>query len=987
MLDFVHLHCHSEFSPDGMGNIEDLITHVANIGQKALAITDHGTLGNLVQHWLQCKKHGIKPIFGCEFYLRYKEDKTNHITILAKTKDGLNNLIELSNASQGNMNRGKPCITPDMMVEYSADLITLTGCPASALFMSDYNVGYEYVDFLVNTYGRNSVFGELMFTMDDKSLYVDRVLQVCNDLAIKPVITNDCHFAKGEYAPLHPKLTVARKGFDYSSSELYVKTGEEMKTFAMNYMGNEYESLIDDALTLTNTIADSVEKIDLANEPQLPHITDEEYSNMRDYLLNKLRNDGNSKERIDRFELEYGVFESKKFLDYLYIIYDLALFCQRENIFVSLRGSGGGSYLIYLLGIADIDPIQYGLLFERFLNISRSDYPDVDLDIETLQRDKVLEYLNKRWGMVGVSTYSRYSHKSLIHDIFRVFDIDSVPGFKDISKLERLICEYDNTEDCEPFQVLAKEYPEAETFYNVCIGQIRQRGQHAGAVGSTNTTIKLPLENGIISLTEGNDKELSKIGVVKIDILGIRELDRQRMMYNLTGVMPPKNPEDYPLEMFQETFQKGKMLGFFQVDASDGIRSLTKAIKPTHYNDIVAAISLYRPGALDAGTAQIYAELKENGQRTIHPEIDAILKDTYGVIIYQEQVMSIYALITGTGLLGADLARRILSPKSAKKLTDPDWIKEKDAVEVEYMNLGIVNSWNKHLLDEVWKELLTHTRYSFNRSHAAAYAFHAIKDAWYLHHYPTEYYTALLQVDKHNGNLDAQKILYYAVQDNIPIELPHINVSTDNYELKDKKIYLPLQTIYRLSDKGVVHIIETREMLEDRMFATLEDFKRLDGRKVNKSTLRRLYQIGGLPDIQDITKVFKVEEIPDGGFEELQFDAMQFVIPNKFIVDKIEGSIDKQYSAIGFVKSHKTKKTKNGHPYLSYNLHPMGNFWTYVNENSEPIPAGTFVGVKYMIRNNRTFGLAESVYRLPYTEDEFNKVYMKFKERFKLYGQ
>ncbi|MCB1711836.1 MAG: hypothetical protein KDH96_04985, partial [Candidatus Riesia sp.] len=496
-------------------------------------------------------------------------------------------------------------------------------------------------------------------------------------------------------------------------------------------------------------------------------------------------------------------------------------------------------------------------------------------------------------------------------------------------------------------------------------------------------TITLPLENGIVALTEGNDKELSKIGVVKLDMLGIRELDRQRMMFNLTGVKPPKDPNEYPVEMFEETFQKGKTLGFFQVDASTGIRDLTISIKPTNFNDIVAAISLYRPGALDAGTAQIYAELKQNGQRFIHPEIDKILEPTYGVIIYQEQVMDLYALITSSGKEGADLARRILSPKSAKKLTDPDWIAEKDNVEKEFYELGLNNKWDKKLLDELWSELLTHTRYSFNKSHAASYAFHAIKDAWYLWKYPVQYYTSLLLIDQHNNNLDINKILYYAVQDEIEVVPPDINISTDKYEYRDGKIYLPLQTIYRISDNGVTHLLEQRDLLPNKRFETVDDLKRLDGRKVNKSTLRRLYQIGGCK-VHGVEELIKSDDIPIGTEKDLEFDAMNFIIPNKFIINLISKSIEKVQSQVGFVIGHKNKKTKNGHPFISYKLHPYGNFWVYPN-GKELIKNGTLVGVNYMVKNGRTFGLAEKVYKLPFTEEEFKTEYKDNKEDYRIY--
>lgn len=952
--NYVHLHNHSEFSlKDGFGRIDDLTDYVGELKQRAMALTDHGTLAGMVQFYIHCKRNNIIPIFGNEMYFRYLSDKINHITILARNEIGLNNLIKLNNDSYlaDNLIKRKsgdtPTITLEHLNKYADGLIILTGCVASAIHLNDYDFGLQYTKDLIRQVGKDNVFGELMFTMAQQDHFT-RVLNISNDLGINYVITNDCHFAKKEYGNLHPLAVQMRSGYSYESETLYVMTEQEIKDLSLQYVS---EDVWNNSLITINNIVDSIEKISLESDPVLPHISQNELDvfikTLEVKLQQDLENNIDKQTRIDRFNLELKVVKDKGFTDYFYILNDIYQYAQQENILVSLRGSGAGSYLLYLMGVSWVDPIQNGLLFERFLNYARKDYPDADLDCSTNGRDKILRYANERWGMFSVATYSRYQHNMLIADLFRMFHL--IP-----KELEEPIKDFGI--ESQEYKTACNLEPRFGKLYDVMIGQIRHRGKHAGAVASISVK-NVPMENGLIALAEGNDKELSLTGVVKYDLLAIKELDKQENLYKYTGVKPPKNVNDFNPEIFR-LLQENKTFNIFQVDASSGIQQLTKSINPDSFDSISAAIALYRPGALDAGTAQLYTEYKRN-PRKLHPKIDQYLEDTFGVIIFQEQVMFIYAEITGTGLVGANDARKTLSPKSPKQTLEPQWIEKKNKLEKQFFENGLNNGYTQEFLTHLWAELLTHTRYSFNRAHSASYAMHGMIDLWYLFYHPTEYVMACLLIDQLDNNEDAQSILYQAIKNGVEIIPPHINNSSSVYELKDGKIYLPLTVIKGWGEKSVEKFIELRNAQDNKQFNTFEQLHdQVGGRILNKTIRKKLYQLNAFDTITGDPLSF-LDEIPLLTGKDAEFDSMGFVIPTQYHIGKIEKWRDSEKAIVGFIKSKKEKETKTGKPMISYKLHPSGGFWMF-NDGKIKLEEGKFVGIQYELnKQGKNFGLAK----------------------------
>jgi DNA polymerase-3 subunit alpha len=954
---FVSLHTHSCYSRDGLGTIEDLTDHVKDIGQRALAITDHSTMSSMVSFFLNCKERGIKPIFGNEMYFRYRQDKVNHITILARTQNGLNNLIKLNNIAHIGDNIVKrksgntPTIDMELLSQFSEGLIVLTGCVSSAIHDNEYEYGWNYTNDLIRNVGKDNVYGELMFSMQNQDFY-SRVINICNDLKLQTVITTDAHFAKKEYGNIHPICVTMRSGYNYESELLYVMKEKEIKDLSLQYVPKD---IWDKSLVTINEIVDSVEDIELKSEPKLPFVSQQELDEFGKFLQYKfeldLAKNDDKQVRIDRFNLEWKVITDKKFTDYFLILNDLYQFCLRENILMALRGSGAGCYILYLIGISQVDPIKGGLLFERFLNYERADFPDADCDISSNGREKVLVYALERWGLQPVKTYSKYSIRSLVHDLFRV--LHSIP--KD---LEELICDYGV--ECDEYKKACEIEPRFGQLYDVMIDQVRHAGKHAGAVAST--TRDVPVEDGLIALAEGNLKQLSYVGILKIDLLGIRLLDKHEYFHKLTGINPPDDPFLYPSEIFS-LLQEDKTFNIFQIDASSGIKQLTKSINPDSFESISAAISLYRPGALDAGTAAHYSEYKIN-PRKLHSNIDKYLESTYGIILFQEQVMHIFAEITGTGLIGADLARKTLSPKSVKQLTDPHWIAKCKELENQFFDLGKINGYDKEFLNHIWAELLTHTRYSFNRAHSASYAFHALKDLWMLYYHPTEYVMSCLLVDQLDNNEDAQTILYYAAKNGVAIIPPHINNSSNSYELKDGKIYLPLTVITGWGSNSVNKVLEIRNTLEDNKFTSFEQMNDLiGGRMMNKTVRRKLYQIGAFDDIEGDVNSF-ISEMPLVKVKSkyAEFDSLGFVIPTEYHIKKIDKYANDQRAIVGFVKQKTEKETKTGKPMISYKLHPKGNFWMYNNEETKKLDIGSFVGVIYKLKKDGTnYGCANEV--------------------------
>lgn len=923
--NFVHLHVHGEGSPDGLGTIPRLVNGASSRGFTALALTDHGTLCSSVMFDLACKEHGIKPIQGLEAYIEV-DGKIGHMTLLADGDIGFHNIVTLNN--RGHAGSGKrPSFPIDDLIKHNEGIILLSGCIASPLNEMPLSDAIHLGAKLKGVFG-SRFFAEVMFIADSDTH--TRPLILAERLGIKPVVTNDVHFPFKDDSELHPILTSMRAGYTYNAEGCWLRSPSEILTASKGKVGADK---VVEMMQRAFAIAYKITPVTLTREARLPEIehADEQLGTLIDENLIRYCKSLNLEERKKahaRARFEYSIIQSMGFQSYFLILYDLVSYAKKNGSRIGPgRGSGAGSFLLYLLGITYINPLEYGLSFERFLNPERKGMPDVDVDFDSDTRDNVLHYARKKWGAIPVATYSTYSHKMLVHDLAKVLRL---PRTDDRSAAE-------DGHHSEAFGRLCEANPLFQNAYDAMMGQIRHKGKHAGGVVITDAVI--PLERAgseiVAAWTEGDHKELSYAGVVKYDLLGLTALSVLRRLEKETGKIAHK-PMDGS-EVFK-LFRDGDLIGIFQFSGSPGIVNLTKRIAPTTFGDLVAINALYRPGALDVGTADKYPEWKKDPR--IGPKWMAdIIAPTYGVIVYQEQVMEIFARATGGSLGQADLARRVIV---RSKTGDPKWEAEFAAIEIEFVNAAISNhSMSEYDAKQLWAELASHSRYSFNKSHAVAYAMIAWEMAWWKFYYPIKFFTAMLNVD--TG--DAQTYLFDAIKRGIDICPPHVNVSTSQYENDGKKIFMPFTSIKYLGMPTANAIVASRH--KNGNFISLNDFaSRLTRREATARAREGLLALGAFSGIKckgDPKEVLQlkptIEPFDDNRYQR-QRKYLGFVLPDIDAMKLIE--VTSGGYVAGIISSMKNKSSKWG-PYTVFYMQPVGIFWI---RGHHDINIGDIISVK-----------------------------------------
>lgn len=928
---YAPLHVHSDASPDGAGTIASLVAEAVRIGCPALALTDHGTLANAVAFWSACTDAGIKPILGMEAYLAYQGAR-HHVTILSLNEGGFNNLVYLdTDAHTNHYDGGYPMVTLDSLYIYRKGLYVLSGCASSALYKGDEADAAQYVGSLMEAVGRDNLSMEMMFvgTQDTWS----RPYYLAGKLRIPYVITNDTHYPCQHQFPAHQVITEARRGFTYDSKHLWLKSRDEIMEEGSVYTG---DPTLNQGLDQSLRIAEMAETWNMKAPPTLPH-TPEAEERLVEYIRSSLIREVTLKKgkelRLERVRYELRILKEKGFLDYIYILWDIVAWAKSSGIRVGPgRGSGGGSYVLFLLGVTEVDPLEYDLMFERFINPSRADYPDVDVDFESDRRQEVMNYAADKWGTVPIATYSSYSHKSAVHDIARVLHI---PKDLEIPAAEAGI-------DSEVFEEFLGEHKDASITYQTMLGQIRHRGKHAAGVIIANRPI--PIERAgdelVAAWAEGmNTKDLSKVGIVKFDLLGLTALSQLKRMEELTGV---KFNGHYDDRLIFALFCKGDTSGIFQWSGSEGIRDLTVRIAPRNFYDLTTCNALYRPGALDAGTAENYPHYMKE-PRKLHPRIDPLLEKTYGVVCYQEQVMAIVAEVMGGDLAQADIVRRLVS-KAA--VGDLKWEAEIEDLMARFLVQGLEQGFNGDLLSKLWHEIYTHSGYSYNLAHATTYTMISYQMAWYKRYYRPAFTTAVLQYDKAN----AQTYIIDAIQSGIRIEMPNIEYSSDEYELEEfhgeQVIYLPLSDVSFLGEKAIDYIIRDRK--ENGGFGSYEEFgKRIPKKLCNNRTKGMLERIGAFKDLtgEASSIIDKYEDLPLKGEYDTQLEILGYVIPTSDLIKKMDVLRNREVKRgylryAGFISGIQQKKSIHG-PYSVFTLSPQGSFW--MREPRTWMKVGVFV--------------------------------------------
>lgn len=940
MCEFTHLHVHSDgstpISHDGLGNVSRLVSAAKEKNFKSLALTDHGNLINVPSFLSACKHSNIKPIIGLEAYIQH-ESENFHLTLLSDGNEGFETLTNLNNLAQKDWIKARPTFKLTDFETHNKGLIVLTGCPSSPLQKLDYKDALDIGVYLKGIFG-NNLFSEIMYSGFGEPETLERSVKLANKLKIPLITTNDVHFPYANDALIHRMLSqmLTDGHMDYDSELLYLATQDELEQ-RIHDLAPDFIKHFKIGMANAIKLADKLDVVKLDNTLSLPKIENP------DAKLNELIVRGLSDRHIkgdltledevyERLQYEFDIIKSMDFSTYFIILNDMVSYAKSINVKIgSGRGSGAGSLILYALGITDINPLTYDLKFERFINPKRLDFPDVDIDYDSKGRYEVIKYAKDRWGAIPVATYSRYSDDSLHNDLTKYFEIDK--GVRDSIKENGINSEY--------YKKFVSENPFYGECYNAISGQMKHIGKHAGGVVITDKNIPtIHTSSGeiVASWTEGlHGKELSEVGVIKYDILGVSSLDVLAELESKHG-LAPKPIDDSPVF---DLFKNGDTLGIFQFTQS-GITQFTQKIQPTKFLELVAINAVWRPGAMQAAGVH-YPEYKNNGQRLLHPLIDDILAETYGVIVYQEQFMSIYAKVTGKDFGDADLARKTLT-KAQGKENDPIWQQKIQDLGNEIIQGCLKCGMTEKTANQIWSEIKTHSGYSFNKSHSVSYTMLSWQLAYFKYYHRADFYAASLNAN----DAKSEQYLFDVIRSGIEVVPPDINKSTDKYISDGNKIYMPLTAIKGISDNGYEAI------LNNRPFSSIQDFvDKVPKRKVNKAVKKKLLDLGCFDSIIVSNDLFgtipphlELDVEPFGGktFQEIQKESFGYVLPTREFFEAVKTAETKGYIA-GVINRIEEKKSKNGNKYLRLFLYPSGIIRTY-----DTTIAGFNVGDEVMIK-------------------------------------
>jgi len=878
---FVHLHLHSQYSLlDGATRFEELFALAKEYDMPAVALTDHGNMFGAIEFYQKAIKSGIKPIIGCEIYVAPKsrfEKKTDgvegsyHITLLAKNKAGYYNLIKLVSSAHLEGFYYKPRIDKDLLRQYNDGLIALSGCLKGEIATlldkgKDHDaerVALEYSEI----FDRDRFFLEIMENgVENQRAINEKLCEMARKLSLPLVATNDCHYLRREDARAHEILLCIQTGktindpdhMRFSTDQFYFRSSDEMKALFSDR---------EEAIRNTMSIADQCNLELKFGEYHFPRFALPQGESLDSYLENLAR-EGLEKrlsemgtgeggiargreEYFTRLEKELTTIKSMGFSGYFLIVSDFINYAKKRRIPVGPgRGSAAGSLVAYSLGITDLDPLRYGLLFERFLNPERISMPDVDVDFCMKGRDEVIRYVTEKYGHDNVAqiiTFGKMQAKAVVRDVGRALDMP----YNEVDRIAKLI---PNTLNITLDQALVqepklRELMESEERVKSLItaaksleGLVRHASTHAAGVVISNKPLieYLPLhrgQNGEV-ITQYAMGDVEKIGLIKFDFLGLKTLtvlDKAVEMINRKG---NGKIDIHQLDLGdKKTFKllgSGATTGIFQLESS-GMKELLIKLKPESFDDIIALVALHRPGPLGSGMVDDFIKRK-HGKVPVHfeiPGIEEILRETYGVIVYQEQVMKIAGSLANFSLGDADVLRRAMSKK------DP---KEMDKQKEKFLEGASRKGIDSQKAERVFDLMAKFAEYGFNKSHSAAYALIAYQTAYLKAHYRVEFMAALLTCDMENTD----KVVKYIgeCQDRgIEILPPDVNESYRDFTVIGNKIRFGLAAVKNVGAGAVDSIISERE--GNGPFRDVFDFcQRVDLRKVNKRVLESLIKCG-----------------------------------------------------------------------------------------------------------------------------------------------
>jgi len=881
MKEFAHLHVHSHYSLlDGAIKIDDLIRKVKMEKMEAVALTDHGNMFGAVEFYQKAIKAGIKPIIGMEAYIapqsRFNKDSKKsisdayyHLVLLVKNQEGYKNLIKLSTLGYLEGFHYRPRIDTEILKKYAEGLIGLSACIKGEIPNLILNNKYDEAKKKAIEYTEifnGDFYLELQdHGMEEEKRSVEKVLQINKETGIPLVATNDAHYMKREDAKAHEILLCMKTGTDlsdpgrmkFSTDELYLKTPKEMKS-----LFNEYPEAVENTVLIAekcNLLLDFTRQ----HLPDYPIPETESSKDLNEYLskvvyenLRQIKGDvlPNYEERL---KYELSVVKKMGFAGYFLIVKDFIDFAKQRNIPVGLgRGSAAGSLVSHCLGITNIDPIEYNLLFERFLNPERVTMPDIDIDFCDERRNEIIEYVTEKYGSENVTqiiTFGSMNAKGVVRDVGRVMglsygEVDKIakliPGTLGITLERALKVSSELKEHIDSNE----KYGELIQYAKVLEGLARHTSIHAAGIVITPTPLtnylplyKSPQSNDVT--TQYTMKYVEEIGLLKMDFLGLRTLS---VIDNTLKSLKEKDIEininEIPLDDKKTfgLFSRGETIGVFQFESS-GMREYLKKLKPEGIEDLIAMNALYRPGPLGSGMVDDFIQRKHGKKKVeyLHPMLEPILKETYGVVVYQEQVMRIASDLGGFSLGDADLLRRAMG----KKLVD-----EMRAQNEEFLKGTSKNKIPEKVAEEIFDLMDKFAGYGFNKSHSTGYGLIAYQTAYLKVHYPAEFMANTLSTE-----MDKIERIVTLIEEckrmNIQLYPPDVNRSVEKFVAQNEGISFGLGAIKNVGKSAIESIISARETIGN--FKTIFDFlENVDLRAVNKKVMESLIQSGATDSLE-----------------------------------------------------------------------------------------------------------------------------------------
>ena len=892
-MSFAHLHVHTEFSLlDGSNKIKECVSRVKELGMNSVAITDHGVMFGVIDFYRAAKAAGIKPILGCEVYVapgsRFdkeavgnNDDRYYHLVLLAENETGYYNLMKIVSRGFTEGYYYKPRVDMELLEQYHEGIIALSACLAGEvqknILRGMYGEAKAAACRYKDIFGEGNFFLELQdHGMEEQKLVNQSLLRMSQETGIELVATNDIHYTYADDVKPHDILLCIQTGkkladedrMRYEGGQYYIKSEEEMRKLF---------PYAQEAIDNTQKIADRCNAEIVFGEKKLPKydvpdgFTSWEYLNKLCYEGLERRYPGDDPTIRERLEYELSVIKRMGYVDYFLIVWDFIKYARDHGISVGPgRGSAAGSIVSYCLGITSIDPLRYQLLFERFLNPERVSMPDIDVDFCFERRQEVIDYVVRKYGtdrVVQIVTFGTMAARGVIRDVGRVMDLPYafVDGIAKMIPKELNITLGKALQSSPDFKKAYDNDPQVKELIDMSMrleGLPRHTSMHAAGVVISQKAVEeyVPLSVGSDGsvVTQFTMTTLEELGLLKMDFLGLRTLtviqDAVRLAEKSSGKEIDINAIDYNDKKVLDYIGSGETDGIFQLE-SGGMKGFMKELKPQNLEDIIAGISLYRPGPMDFIPQYIKGKNHPEAITYDCPQLEPILAPTYGCIVYQEQVMQIVRDLAGFTLGRSDLLRRAMSKKKGDVMQ-----KERQAFVYGDEEGGvpgcIANGIDEKTANKIYDEMIDFAKYAFNKSHAAAYAVVSYQTAWLKYYYPVEFMAALMTSMIDNPPKVAEYI-YSCRQMGIEILPPDINEGVGNFSVQDGKIRYGLAAIKSIGRPVIESIV--RERNERGKFKTLKDFiERLSGKEVNKRTIESFIKSGAFDGLGGTRKQFMI---------------------------------------------------------------------------------------------------------------------------------